>query len=154
MRNEATHHCSGRDALVAAGWASITLAVFQAVISTSTEWSLYWGAPPEYAAKPVELLVMGEVVALLFALFGLYAFSGAGSFRRLPFTKTVLVAVATVFILRGLVFLPQIAIMAGYLHARTDVPVRMLASSFVSLGIGLLYLYGVCKCWRMEIALG
>ncbi len=146
--NEAADHRPGRGALVIAGWVSIALAVFQAVISTSTEWSLYWGAPPEYVAKPVELLVMGEVVALLFALFGLYAFSGAGFVRRLPFTKSVLVVIAILFILRGLVFIPQIAIMAGYLHARVGVPVRMLASSFVSLGIGLLYLYGVCRSWR------
>lgn len=139
---------SGRGTLVVAGWFSIALAVFQAVISLSTEWSLYWGAPPEYVASPVELLIMGEAVALIFAAFGLYAFSGAGCFRRLPFTKAVLVAIATVFILRGLVFIPQIAIMTGYLHARAGVPLRMLASSFVSLAIGLLYLSGVCRIWR------
>jgi len=51
-----------------AGGCTFILAVFQAVISFSPSWSLYFGAPKELTAKPDLLLAAGLGVGVL--LFG------------------------------------------------------------------------------------
>lgn len=139
----------GKTLLASAGWMAIALAVFQGVISVSPSLSLYWGAPADLVTRPIQLLVTGEIAALIFASFGLYAFSGAGLIRRLPFLRTALVIICALFIARGMVFIPQAAVMTGCFKATICVPVHMLLSSVVSLVIGFVYFAGIVASWRL-----
>ena len=76
----------------------------------------------------------------MFAIWAVYAFAGAGIIAKMPLQKIALIAISSIYILRGLVVVVLIF-------------KPMLASSFniwsslVSLAIGLLYAYGT---WSLE----
>ena len=125
-----------------AGACTFILAVFQAVISFSTSWSLYFGAPKELTAKPELLLGAGLGVAVLLVACGVYALSGGGVLRSLPLLKWVLFGAGFVFVLRGLMVVPILLITSGWVQSTDKVPPTGLASSLTSLVVGLLYLGG------------
>jgi len=133
--------------LIATGWLLMALALFQAVISLSQSWSLYFGAGSIANNYPL-LVILGELCAVIFATFGLYAFSGAGCIRRLPFVRSMLSLVSAAFILRGLLVIPQILVNAGILQAPGHVPVRMVVASLVALGVGILCTCGTVRGWK------
>lgn len=131
-----------------AGVGSFLVAVFQAVISFSPAWSLYFGAPPEMAAKPALLAAAGLLVAALLAMWGLYGLSGAGKIRPLPLLRPVLLGAGIVYALRGLGAAPQAAALLLGWWPGCGATAQGLASSLVSLALGLLYLAGVRGAWR------
>jgi hypothetical protein len=129
-----------------AGACTFILAVFQAVISFSTSWSLYFGAPKELTAKP-ELLLgaglgAGLGAAVLRGACAVYALSGGGVLRSLPLLQWALFGVGSVFVLRGLMVVPILLITSGWVQSTDKVPPTTLASSLTSLVVGLLYLGG------------
>ncbi|PKN30448.1 MAG: hypothetical protein CVU64_03215 [Deltaproteobacteria bacterium HGW-Deltaproteobacteria-21] len=126
-----------------AGVCTFFFAVFQAVISFSPPWSLYFGAPKELAEKPELLLWAGLGVAVLLVACGVYALSGGGVLRSLPSLKWVLFAAGSIFVLRGLMVVPILLITSGWVQSTDEVPSTGLASSLTSLVVGLLYLAGV-----------
>ncbi len=77
-------------------------------------------------------------LALIFAIWAIYAFSGAGLIGPLPLIRTALIAIAVVYILRALTLPTEISMVVnqGY-------PVQFLVYSVISLVTGLLYLIGV-----------
>jgi hypothetical protein len=86
------------------------------------------------------ITVASIVLALIFAIWGIYAFSGAGLITRLPLLRASLIAIAVIYILRSL-FLPteiNMVVNQGY-------PFRFVVFSAVSLVAGLLYLIGFWK---------
>jgi hypothetical protein len=85
-------------------------------------------------------LVSGSV-AMLFAIFGIYALAGAGFFQ-LPGTRVLVAAIGCIYTLRGLLVVPE-ALMVHFL----DRPARALFFPAVSLVIGLLHLVGVARRW-------
>jgi hypothetical protein len=125
-----------------AGACTLILAVFQAVISFSPSWSLYFGAPKELAAKSELLLGTGLGVAVVLVACGVYALAGAGVLRSLPLQKWVLFGAGSIFVLRGLMVVPVLLITWGLVHSADGVPPTGLASSLTSLIVGLLYLGG------------
>lgn len=92
--------------LALAGSLSLTVAVFQGVISFSPEQSLYYGAPPELAANPPLLAAAGIGVAVLFLVFGLYGLSEARFLRPLPLLRPALVGIAVIYLIRGIAVIP------------------------------------------------
>ncbi|MFZ5866440.1 MAG: hypothetical protein ACOYXY_11220 [Thermodesulfobacteriota bacterium] len=134
--------------LLLAGILSFLVAIFQAVVTFSPEWSLYFGAAEELVSNLPLLYVTGFLAAALFGIFGLYALSGAGYMRHLPLLRWVLLGIGFLFTLRGLLVIPIILITAGYLQSAKPVPTTGLVSSLVSLFIGLLYLAGTIGSWR------
>jgi hypothetical protein len=76
-------------------------------------------------------------LALLFAVWAAYAFSGAGVVGALPALRFGLIAIAVIYILRGL-FIPTEVNMV--LHQ--EAPLRFVVFSTISLAAGLLYLIG------------
>jgi hypothetical protein len=76
--------------------------------------------------------------AVIFALWALYAFSGAGLTSQLPLLRAALIAICAIYLLRALALLPEIDMLAhqGY-------PFRFVVFSSVSLLAGLLYLIGL-----------
>ena len=131
-----------------AGILSFLVALFQAVVTFSPAWSLYFGAPEKLVSNVPLLYVTGFVAALMFGIFGLYGVSAAGYIRYLPLLRWVLLGIGLLFTLRGLLVIPIILITAGYLQSSKPVPTTGLVSSLVSLFIGLLYLAGTIGSWR------
>jgi hypothetical protein len=139
---------TSKDLLLAAGILSLALAVFQAVISLSPSWSLYFGAPAKLTANITALYVTGEIAAVLFAIFGLYAFSGAGVIRKLPLMRTILTAITGVYLFRGTLVIPQMLASFNIIDMDGEIPIRMIIFSAVSLIIGIIYLFGVIGYWK------
>jgi hypothetical protein len=81
-------------------------------------------------------------VAVVFALCGLYAFSGAGVIRRLPLRIIALLVIGAIYTLRGISAVPQIILK---LNTPEAIPTRFVIFSLVALIIGLLYLGGTIK---------
>ena len=135
--------------LAVAGWLSAAIAALHVVI-------VFLGAPAyryfgagEGMARQAEAgslvpAAMTLAIAAVFAVFALYAFSGAGQFRRLPLLRTGLVVISAIYLVRGLMLLPELA---GYAQG-SGVRPRHLAFSFTSLVTGLIYLAGMVLLWR------
>jgi hypothetical protein len=83
-----------------------------AIIFGGPDWYAFFGAPQAlvelarsgHPRAPITTLV---IVAIL-AVFAAYAFSGAGTIRRLPLLRLGLACIGAVLILRGLLFVPLI----------------------------------------------
>ena len=131
-----------------AGTLSFAVAIFQAAISFSPSVSRYFGAPEELLTNRLWLIVAGIIIALVFALFGLYAFSGAGSIRQLPLLRLGLIGIGALYTLRGIFLIPEILVALGYLQSPQPVPPQELVSSLVSLSVGVCYLAGTIGNWR------
>ena len=90
------------------------------------------------------LITLG--LTLLFTTWCLYAFSGARLFRPLPWVRSGLVIIGSIYTLRGLAFFPQIALFLS--ASQEGFQARQLAFSLVSLLIGLVHLIGTRRAWR------
>jgi hypothetical protein len=134
--------------LLIAGCLSLAIAIFQAVVSFSPEWSLYFGAPAEIVNIRWLLLVSGELAAVFFAIFGLYGLSGAGRIRRLFLLRLGLAAISAIYLLRGLMFVLELLIAWGILPSFEVVTTQGLISSLISLAVGLIYGIGTFGAWR------
>jgi hypothetical protein len=105
----------------------------------------YFGAPA--LADQVErgsvvmpsLLTLG--IALVFALWGAYALSGAGLIPRLPLVRAALFVIGAIYVARGLLITPEFA---ALIKGTLQYP-RTLVFSGVSLFTGLCYLVGAAR---------
>jgi hypothetical protein len=118
-------------------------------------WYAFWRAPDllvrmAAAGHPYPAF-MCAVIAALLGIFALYALSGAGIIFRLPLLRIGLAAIATVFVTRGLSFIPLIvlrpAALAGVCNC-TEVEVFIVASSVLCVAIGASYAVGAARLWR------
>ncbi len=131
-----------------AGLLSFSVALFQAVITFSPVWSRYFGAPAEIVTNVPLLYVTGLAASIIFGIFGLYAFSGAGYIHPLPLLRVGLLVIGCIYTLRGLVVIPILLMTMGYIRSSDQVPPTGLSSSVISLLIGLLYLIGTFGNWQ------
>jgi hypothetical protein len=92
----------------------------------------------------LRVLLLLVAMAAVFSLFALYGLSGAGALRRLPFLRTVLIAIGVLFVLRGAEAGLDVIIIARYAGRYT----QFLGFSLISLSVGLLYLMGTAGVWR------
>jgi hypothetical protein len=107
----------------------------------------YFGAPGNLVAaarrgSAVPALVT-LIIALVFAGFGLYGLSGAGRAPRLPALRVLLVGISGIYMLRGLVVVPEYIL---YSFERT-LPLRMMVFSLIALAIGLIHVVGTARRW-------
>lgn len=107
----------------------------------------YFGAPANLVAaarrgSAVPALIT-MIIALVFAGFALYALSGAGRAPKLPALRVLLVGISGIYILRGLVVVPEFLL---YSFERT-LPVRMMVFSVTALVIGLIHAVGTARRW-------
>lgn len=86
-------------------------------------------------------VVITLVIASVLAVWGLYAWSGAGLLPRLPLLKAALCTITAIYLLRGVVFLPLRTYFPGNSEA------FWFWSSLICLGIGLLHLLGLRQAW-------
>ena len=139
----------GRICLILGGLVSfLVAAIHAAIVPIGAEAYRYFGGdfmlPLLEQGSPVPALVtLG--LALIFALWGVYALSGAGVVRRLPLLRLGLVLISALYLLRGLELIPDLAWRLG---GNAGAPVRFTLFSAVSLLAGLLYTIGLVGMWR------
>lgn len=137
-----------RNQLTFAGILSFAVAVFQAIIGFSPSLSLYFGAPEALVQNVYALIIASLLIAAIMAGFGLYAMSGAGHIRTLPWLKPMLVVISTIYILRGLLVVPELLVVLGAIDVSIPVALRFVFFSLGSLFIGLVYLTGTMGGWH------
>jgi hypothetical protein len=132
--------------LIAAGVLSAAAALLHlAIIAGGPDWYRFFGAG-ERMARMVEqgllrpvLMTLG--IAAVLSVWAAYAFAGAGLIRRLPLMRTALVAITSIYLLRGLVLVPLLALRPELVRGFT------LWSSLIVLAYGLCYAIGTWRAW-------
>jgi len=132
--------------LVAAGMLSGLASVLHlAVIAGGPDWYRFFGAGEQMARmaerrSPTPALIT-LAIALILALWSAYAFAGAGFIRRLPLMRTALLAITAIYLLRGLVLFPALAIKPEAVDRFT------WWSSLIVLAYGSVYAIGTWRAW-------
>ena len=83
-------------------------------------------------------------VAVVFFIFGLYGLSADGKFRKLPFLKLGIFGIAGIYIFRG------IGELIFDISQQEAPPITETIYSLIALGIGLLFLIGGLKKWKLK----
>jgi hypothetical protein len=132
--------------LMAGGVMSGLIAVLHAILVWKPALFVYISAGREsvlaqmavQGSKPTTIATIA--LALIFASWATYAFSGAGLIRPLPLVRGALILISAIYLLRALAIITEInmVINQGY-------PLRFVVFSIISLVAGLLYLFGIPK---------
>jgi hypothetical protein len=83
-------------------------------------------------------------VAVVFFIFGLYGLSADGKFRKLPFLKLGIFGIAGIYFFRG------IGELIFDISQQEAPPRTETIFSLIALGIGLLFLFGGLKKWKLK----
>ena len=86
-------------------------------------------------------VVTVAIAALLF-IWSAYAFSGAGLIRRLPLLRIGLIAIASIYLLRGVAIIPALLVRPDLLG-----PFDWWSSAIV-LVYGLVHAIGIRRGWK------
>jgi hypothetical protein len=92
------------------------------------------------AGSPRPVLITLAIAAVL-ASWAAYALAGAGLIPRLPLMRSALAAITAVYLLRGLVLLPALAMNGGKASP------FLWWSSLIVLGYGIVYAVGTVRAW-------
>ncbi len=140
----------GRTLLAIFGWWNVAFAVLHVVIiGMGGAGYRYFGAGEGMAraaeAGSMRPTAITSLLTVMFALWGLVAFSAAGMVRRLGSAKYLTAAIAVLYVLRGALVAPQV----WWMHLHPElVPVRFVMFSLVALGLGIVGLWGVSLVWK------
>ena len=137
----------GTGLLQLGGWLSVGAALLHiGCILGGPEWYRFFGAGEGMAGAAARgewtpTLITLAISAILL-IWAAYAFSGAGSIARLPLLRTGLIVIATIYLLRGLIFVP--------LHMWRPQHTDSFAiwSSLIVFVYGAVYAAGTFKAWR------
>lgn len=133
--------------LVLAGVLSAIAALLHiGIIIGGPAWYRFFGAGEEMATmaesgSPVPAIVT-FFIALVLSLWALYAFSGAGLMRRLPFLRGGLVIIAAIYLVRGVGAIPV------YFIKPEAVDSFLIWSSGIVMLYGLSYAVGTARRWQ------
>ena len=147
---EQTTRRSGRNPLLLAAAGSFIVAALHATMPFFLpEAYRFFGGPGQinFADKGAELVIVVECYCLsaIFAVWGLYALSGAGVLRRLPLLRLGLLVIGGVYTLRGLLLIQEII---ASLQGKMQGIEYQMCFSVVSLLIGIFYLAGIIRAWK------
>jgi|WetSurMetagenome_2_1015567.scaffolds.fasta_scaffold195269_1 hypothetical protein len=131
--------------LLVGGYFSLAFAVFQI---SGVFWPpnviKYFGGPAELSqTHPVIYALLCLGVALMVAVFGIYALSGAGKIRTLPWLRTVITVTTAIYLLRGLMLVPQIPVVTKHPQL-----MRFALFSVIALCVGLVHLIGLTRLFK------
>lgn len=140
---------TGKKFLLAGSIMSFGIALLHLVIIfIGAEAYRYFGAGEEMASLAengsLQPALVTFAITILFTMFGLYGLSGANIIMRLPLLKWVLLAIGSIYALRGLAVFGEIIVLFG----NSEYPIRMIIFSLVSLIAGIFYLTGIKKNWK------
>ena len=82
-----------------------------------------------------------SIIALILSIWSLYALSGAGVVRKLPFVRLVLCVVTGIFLLRAIAFVPLQTYIPG------NSTTFWLVSSGICFVIGAVHFIGLRQVW-------
>lgn len=133
---------------VVAALLSFTAALLHAIIGFSPTLSLYFGAPESLTRNAYALMGSCFFIAFMLLLFGLYALSGAGYIRQLPGLRPLLIVISSIFLLKGILFIPELMSVLGLINSSITVKPRFVVFSIASLLIGLIYLTATLGLWN------
>lgn len=137
-----------RQILLFVGLLTLITAFLHGLLGFSPELSLYFGAPEELVQNNVLLRITCILIGVLIAVLGIYAISGGGYIRSLPWTKQVLASVSFLLILRGILFIPELLVVFGLLEVSFPVAPQYVVFSVGILLVGLIYLVGTVGLYR------
>jgi hypothetical protein len=128
------------------GWISVAAAVTHlACIVGGPAWYRFFGAGEEMASAAARgswvPALMTAAVAVILAIWAAYAFSAAGDGPRLPLTRTALVAISSVLLLRAVGGIPMLWLQTELSRA------FLLWSSAIVLAYGLCFALGTWRAW-------
>jgi hypothetical protein len=124
---------------------AIAAALHLSCIAFGAEWYRAMGAREEMA----ELAAAGSsyptkitlIIAAILLLWSLYALSGSGVIRKLPFLRFGLCVITAVYLLRGFAFYPLMTIIPG--QSLTF----WLLSSAICAAFGVIHAIGLKTAW-------
>ncbi|MGX5913222.1 hypothetical protein ACR0ST_00620 [Aliidiomarina sp. Khilg15.8] len=109
------------------------------------DWYRFFGAGEQMALMAEQGLwyptIVTSGIVVILSIWALYALSGAGVIKPLPFTRLVLVVIAAIFLLRGVSFVFLMPMFPG--NSLTF----WIISSGICLLIGSLFAVGVFQRW-------
>lgn len=139
------------------GWLVFAAALLHlGIIIGGADWYRFFGAGEPMAVMSEQglwypAIVTACIAAVLF-IWSLYAFSGAGSIRRLPLLKTALLIIGIIFLLRGLLAVPLLFFAdSPYMAELKEKMVFMLVTSVICLFLAIGYLRGVWMLHRQRV---
>ncbi|MCP4575648.1 MAG: hypothetical protein GY846_05130 [Deltaproteobacteria bacterium] len=116
-----------------------------AIIIGGPDWYRFFGAGEKMAtlAGQNSLIPTIATLGMFFLLFiwGLYAFSGAGLVKKLPFLKPALLIISGIYLIRGLALFPVWILKPVFIDSID------IWSSLVCLVIGFSYAMGTRRIW-------
>lgn len=89
-------------------------------------------------------------IAVIIALWGLYALSGAGVILKLPLLKTALVLITAIYLVRGIAGLIIPFLTTSQIIHHNSIKFWII-SSIICCIYGLFYLFGTLKLWRTKM---
>ncbi|MCL2915120.1 hypothetical protein L2725_15275 [Shewanella corallii] len=125
-----------------------------AIIIGGPDWYRFFGAG-EGMAKMAEAgeaypAIMTAGIALVLAIWGAYAWSGAGVIPALPLRRLILIGIAGVFLLRALAGL-VLPWLVDHPALAANSNTFWMVSSVICLMIGLLYAFGLKQNWHQLV---
>lgn len=127
----------------AGGLSALVALLHVGVIFGGGPWYRFFGAGEKMAsaaqAGRLYPAAVTTLVALLFAAWAAYAFSGAGLLRPLPLRGPILAAITAIYLARGVLLAPQLLRIRPRAFA--------LWSSAASAAIGAVHLLGIAQAW-------
>ncbi len=136
----------GSAALIIGGWLSAAASLLHVgCIIGGADWYRFFGAGEEMAIAAERgawfPAVVTGFIAVILAIWALFAFSGAGKCARLPLLRTGLVVISAIYMLRALALVPAHLI-------RPELTDRFaIWSSLIVLAYGLAYTIGTWRAW-------
>ncbi len=130
----------------------IASALHLAIIVGGPSWYRLFGAGEAMAQMAEQGLWLPTAItvsiATVLAIWGAYAWSGAGVIVELPLLKPILILITLVYLLRGVfgLVLPHIS---NHPQITQNTPAFWLWSSVICLMFGLVHLKGVFNKWYM-----
>ncbi len=135
--------------LKTAAFCSFAIALLHvAIMIGGGEWYVFFGAGQEMARLDESgswyPKIVTSLITVIFIIWGCYALSAAGSIKKLPFLRTVILSISGILILRGIsgFVLPFTSTHPSILQ--NSIPFWMITST-ISLIIGALFLMGLVK---------
>jgi putative oxidoreductase len=122
------------------------------IILGGPEWYRFFGAGERMArlaerGSPYPAVITAGIAAVL-GVWMLYAFSGAGMIRRLPFLRLGLALIAAVYLGRGVLGIPAVLLVDDlYTNQLKERMTFMIVSSAICIGLGMCYAAGASQAW-------
>ena len=118
-----------------------------AIILGGPPWYRFFGAGERMAQLAARgsssPAIVTATIAAILSVWTLYALSGAGVVRRLPFLRLVLLLIAAIYLARGALGVPVVLFVDDpYLRQLRDRMTFMIVTSAISTLLGLCYAVG------------